>query len=78
MIGTYNILKAVQDDLDNLERFVDFSTSEVFGSYAYKVDELSTTNLAPVGEARWSYSVSKLAAEHLTYCFTRSMACPAC
>ncbi|MFY9114690.1 MAG: NAD-dependent epimerase/dehydratase family protein [Dethiobacteria bacterium] len=76
MIGTYNILKAVQDDLDNLERFVDFSTSEVFGSYAYKVDELSTTNLAPVGEARWSYSVSKLAAEHLTYCFYKEYGLP--
>jgi UDP-glucuronate decarboxylase len=69
MIGTYNILEAVRDHIDSIERFIDFSTSEVFGSYAYKVDEKSTTNLAPVGEARWTYSVSKLAGEHLAHSY---------
>lgn len=69
MIGTYNVLEAIKDDIPKIERFIDFSTSEVFGSYAYKVDELSTTNLAPVGEARWTYSVSKLAGEHLTHSY---------
>lgn len=69
MIGTYNILQAVKDYADYVERFIDFSTSEVFGSYAYKVDEKSTTNLAPVGEARWTYSVSKLAGEHLAHSY---------
>ena len=69
MIGTYNILEAVKDYVEDIERFIDFSTSEVFGSYAYKVDEKSTTNLAPVGEARWTYSVSKLAGEHLTHSY---------
>ncbi|WP_238858850.1 MULTISPECIES: NAD-dependent epimerase/dehydratase family protein [unclassified Clostridium] len=67
MIGTYNILEAVKEN--NIERFIDFSTSEVFGSYAYKVDEQHTTNLAPVGEARWTYSVSKLAGEHLAHSY---------
>jgi dTDP-glucose 4,6-dehydratase len=67
MIGTYNILEAVREN--NIERFIDFSTSEVFGSYAYKVDEQHTTNLAPVGEARWTYSVSKLAGEHLAHSY---------
>lgn len=66
MIGTFNILEAVKEYSNSIERFIDFSTSEVFGVYAYKVNESSTTNLAPVGEARWTYSVSKLAAEHLT------------
>lgn len=69
MIGTYNMLEAVKDYAVDMERFIDFSTSEVFGSYAYKVDEKSTTNLAPVGEARWTYSVSKLAGEHLTHSY---------
>jgi dTDP-glucose 4,6-dehydratase len=69
MLGTFNVLEALKDHIDNIERFIDFSTSEVFGSYAYKVDEKSTTNLAPVGEARWTYSVSKLAAEHLTHSY---------
>ncbi len=69
MIGTYNILEAIKDYADSIDRFIDFSTSEVFGSYAYKVDENSTTNLAPVGDARWTYSVSKLAGEHLAHSY---------
>lgn len=77
MIGTYNVLMALKDHINHLERFVDFSTSEVFGSYAYKVDERSTTNLAPVGEARWTYSVSKLAGEHLTHSFYKEYGLPA-
>ena len=73
MIGTYNLLEATRERIDKIERFIDFSTSEVFGSYAYKVDELSTTNLAPVGEARWTYSVSKLAGEHLTNSYHKEL-----
>lgn len=77
MIGTYNLLEAIKDNMDNIDRFIDFSTSEVFGSYAYKVDETNTTNLAPVGEARWTYSVSKLAAEHLTHSYHKEYGLPA-
>lgn len=69
MIGTYNVLECAYRCKDNIERFIDFSTSEVFGSYAFKVDETNTTNLAPVGEARWTYSVSKLAGEHLAHSY---------
>jgi len=69
MIGTYNILESIYEKSKKIKKFIDFSTSEVFGSYAYKVDELSTTNLAPVGEARWTYSVSKLAGEHLAHSY---------
>lgn len=69
MIGTNNILEAIKPYIDKIDRFVNFSTSEVFGSYAYKVDETYTTNLAPVGEARWTYSVSKIAAEHLVHSY---------
>ncbi|ALB44176.1 MULTISPECIES: NAD-dependent epimerase/dehydratase family protein [Clostridium] len=74
MIGTYNILEALKDQ--KIERFIDFSTSEIFGSYAYKVDEAHTSNLAPVGEARWTYSVSKLAGEHLAYSFYKEYGLP--
>lgn len=75
MIGTYNILEAIKNH--KIDRFIDFSTSEVFGSYAYKVDEQHTTDLAPVGEARWTYSVSKLAGEHLTYSYAKEYGLPA-
>ena len=74
MIGTYNILEALK--AHKIDRFIDFSTSEVFGSYAYKVDEQHTTNLAPVGEARWTYSVSKLAGEHLAHSYYKEYGFP--
>lgn len=77
MIGTYNVLESLKPHISNLDRFIDFSTSEVFGSYAFKVDENSTTNLAPVGEARWTYSVSKLAGEHLTHSYYKEYGLPA-
>lgn len=71
VVGTYYLLKAIQElDLTaRIERFVNFSTSEVFGVNAFRVNEKSSTNLQPVGEARWTYSVSKLAGEHLTYSY---------
>jgi len=71
MVGTYNILRAVYElnKVEQIERFIDFSTSEVFGINAFRVDEKSSTNLQPVGEARWTYSVSKLAGEHLVHSY---------
>lgn len=66
MIGTYNVLEAIMT-LDEVERFVDFSTSEVYGSYAYKLQERDTTSMGAVGEARWTYAISKLAGEHLSF-----------
>ena len=65
MLGTAYVLEAAKD-LPNLDRFVDFSTSEVFGQSAFRAEELDTTNIGAVGEARWTYAVSKLAGEHLT------------
>lgn len=69
IVGTNNLLEALRPRLAQIERFVIFSTSEVFGSFAYKVQESHNTSLAPVGEARWTYSVSKLAAEHLAIAY---------
>src|SRR5947209_6261204 len=39
VIGTYNALEAAISTLSTLERFVDFSTSEVFGTHAANVTE---------------------------------------
>ncbi|MCX7704818.1 MAG: GDP-mannose 4,6-dehydratase [bacterium] len=71
MIGTYNILKAIEtlNLTRKIKKFINFSTSEVFGMNAIRVEEKSVTNLQPVGEARWTYAVSKLAAEHLTHSY---------
>jgi UDP-glucose 4-epimerase len=65
LIGTYNVLEAVLATRETVERVIEFSTSEVFGTYAFKVDETHVTTQGSVGEARWTYAVSKLAGEHM-------------
>jgi UDP-glucose 4-epimerase len=66
MIGTSNALEAALATRDTVERFISFSTSEVFGTHAFRVDETHVTTQGSVGEARWTYAVSKLAGEHLS------------
>jgi nucleoside-diphosphate-sugar epimerase len=66
LLGTMNALKAAHET-GGIRRFIDFSTSEVFGSYAFRVREADVTSLGAVGEARWTYAVSKLATEHLAH-----------
>lgn len=68
MIGTANALEAAY--LNNVkDRFIDFSTSEIFGSYAFKSTEADNTVSGSAGEARWTYAVSKLAGEHLAHAY---------
>jgi nucleoside-diphosphate-sugar epimerase len=76
ILGTVNLLDALEPVMAQVERFLFFSTSEVFGSYAYKRRESETTNLQPVGEGRWTYSVGKLAAEHLVHSYHRECGLP--
>jgi dTDP-glucose 4,6-dehydratase len=75
-LGTYNVLEAVLTHAPNVERFVDFSTSEVFGTHVYHAEEMSATTLGTVGEARWTYAVSKLAAEHLVHNYGKESGLP--
>jgi UDP-glucose 4-epimerase len=77
LIGTYNMLEAALQTQDTIERVVDFSTSEVFGTYAYKVAETHVTTTGSVGEARWTYAVSKLAGEHLAHAYHDELGLPA-
>jgi nucleoside-diphosphate-sugar epimerase len=75
LVGTMNALEAAQES-SRCRRFVDFSTSEVFGKYAYKVTEGDATSLGAVGEARWTYAVSKLATEHLALSYQKQYGLP--
>jgi UDP-glucose 4-epimerase len=75
MIGTANVLEAAKAN-DIKDRFIDFSTSEVFGSMAFKPTEDSETVAGSAGEARWTYAVSKLAGEHLTVAYYREFGLP--
>lgn len=74
MLGTYHVLEAALKH--RVERFVDFSTSEVFGSYAFRVQEADVTSLGAVGESRWTYAVSKLATEHLAHNYHKEFGLP--
>lgn len=64
MIGSANVLEAAAK-LNRCDRVVCFSTSEVFGPQAFRSTETDATVMGAVGEARWTYAVSKLAEEHL-------------
>jgi UDP-glucose 4-epimerase len=64
MIGTANALEAARVN-GIRDRFIDFSTSEVFGPMAFRPTEETPTVAGSAGEARWTYAVSKLAGEHL-------------
>ena len=75
MIGTANVLRAAKDARVE-DRVVEFSTSEVFGSMAYRVSEDSHAVAGSAGEARWVYAVSKLAGEHLAHAYYREFGLP--
>src|SRR5919201_1478916 len=67
MVGTYNVLEAALATADTLERLVEFSTSEVFGTHAINAREGNVTTIGSVGEVRWTYAVSNLAGEDMAH-----------
>lgn len=75
MIGTANALEAAK--INNItDRFIDFSTSEIFGSHAYKSAETDVAVAGSAGEARWVYAVSKLAGEHMAHAYYKQYKLP--
>jgi UDP-glucose 4-epimerase len=75
-IGTRTVLAAVREAAPNLQRFVNFSTSEVYGALALNAREDAPTPIGPVGEPRWTYAASKVAAEHLCLACHRQYGLP--
>ncbi len=79
MQGTMHVLDIAHSMMKaghKIHRVVDFSTSEVFGRYAFRVTEGDATALGAVGEARWTYAVSKLATEHLAWNYFKQFGLP--
>ena len=76
VIGTYNALEAAMATIDTVERFIDFSTSEVFGTHAFRVQEGQVSTIGSVGEARWTYAGSKLAGEHMAHAYHDELGLP--
>ena len=75
--GTMNVLRSALGNA-RIQRIIDFSTSEVFGAHAFRVGEGDVTSLGAVGEARWTYAVSKLATEHLAHTYWKQHGTPTC
>ncbi len=75
MIGSANVLEAAYRQ-PHIERIVCFSTSEVFGQQAFRSNETDKTVMGTVGEARWTYAVSKLAEEHLAIAYYKEKGLP--
>jgi nucleoside-diphosphate-sugar epimerase len=69
LLGTHTVVKAALDV--GVDRFVEFSTSEVYGPFIHKGKEEDPTTIGPIGEGRWVYAASKLASEHLSYAHYR-------
>ncbi len=74
-LGTANILGAASHN-KSCERFVLFSTSEIYGDNAFRVPENGNALLVGVHDTRWCYSISKLASEHLALGFFREKGVP--
>jgi UDP-glucose 4-epimerase len=68
VVGSANVLEAAAR-LPRCDRVVCFSTSEVFGQHAFRSRESDSAVTGTVGEARWTYGVSKLAEEHLAIAY---------
>ena len=75
LLGTANVLEAAKV-CKVKDRFIDFSTSEVFGNRAFKSTEDDETVTGSAGEARWIYAVSKLAGEHLAMAYNKEFGLP--
>lgn len=75
MIGSANVLEAASR-LSDCDRVVCFSTSEVFGQQAFCSNESDHAVTGAVGEARWTYAVSKLAEEHLALAYYKERGLP--
>ena len=75
VIGTANVLEAAKEN-NVCDRLIDFSTSEVFGSMAFRSSETDSTVAGSAGEARWTYAVSKLAGEHLAHAYYKQFNLP--
>lgn len=74
-VGALQVLKALEKN-SRLERFVYFSTSEVFGVNSFRAHEDTPIAIGPSAEARWSYAISKLAGEHLVKAYYRQAGMP--
>lgn len=75
MLGAAAVLDAARRQ-GQCKSVVCFSTSEVFGPQSFRSSEADSSVVGTVGEARWTYAVSKLAAEHLAVAYYKQYGLP--
>ena len=75
VVGSANVLEAASR-LPRCDRVVCFSTSEIFGQHAFRSHESDAAVTGRVGEARWTYGVSKLAEEHMAIAYHQEKGLP--
>jgi UDP-glucose 4-epimerase len=75
MLGSAYCLEAAKNN-GVKDRYIDFSTSEVFGPMAFRVNEDMQTIAGSAGEGRWTYAVSKMAGEHLAHAYYKQFQLP--
>jgi nucleoside-diphosphate-sugar epimerase len=73
--GTANLLKYTLHS-KHCEHFVSLSTSEIFGTNAFRVSENGTPMFPSILDPRWCYGVGKLAAEQLALGYYRECSLP--
>ncbi|MEK7142970.1 MAG: NAD-dependent epimerase/dehydratase family protein [Patescibacteria group bacterium] len=76
LMGTYNLLRAINGKAKRIEKFIFYSTSEVYGPFVYQAKEDGMTTQGKVSEQRWAYSTSKIAAEHWCYAYFKRWQLP--
>lgn len=74
LFGIANLLKSLINE--KIEKVIIFSSSEVYGPNAANVSEEDLTCIGPITEGRWSYAVSKVAADHLAVAYFKKYGLP--
>jgi len=74
--GTANVLQSALTATTCLEQVVLFSTSEIFGVGADRVNERGTPTFPDATDPRWCYGIGKLAAEHLALGYHKQYSLP--
>jgi nucleoside-diphosphate-sugar epimerase len=74
ILGTSTLLQVARQVQP--ERIIHFSSSEVYGPEASGARESDETTQGDVKVSRWTYSVSKLAGEHLGFAYHRQYGLP--
>jgi len=76
LMGTYNLLKAINSKSKKIQKFIFYSTSEVYGPFVYQAKEEGMTTQGHLSQQRWAYSTSKIAAEHWCYAYYKRWKLP--